>query len=176
MKERNLYMKLQRIAKEMDEESTDTYSSMMRHLNKEAPEEAEKFRKAFKDAFDAALDEEPDDHREIALLQAKKVVSSNESDRLISLAQAYVSSAKSPEEVASALANVISMLLKRVPHANAIQNIKNKISQINPTEIATTSMPDTAAYGQSLTLVKTLLNGYSPTYVQQVLTAVVRRL
>jgi len=164
-----------KIAKE-DEEATDTYSSAMRDINNNNPEKAEEFMRAFKDAFDNAIDEGVDDHREVALLEAKQAISSAPTPKLISFAQAIMGTKKNPDEVGVALARILKILLKRVPHASALENMRSKISMLNPTEISVTTLPDTAAYGQSITLIKTLLNGYSSDYIRQVLSTTAKNL
>jgi hypothetical protein len=156
---------------DVDKEVTDTFSSHMRKLNKEDPEKAIAFMKAFKEAFDNALDNNLDNHQDVALLCAKESVANIKEDRLLKFAQATLFSKQNPQEVGASLARVINILMDKLPHdkAGALQNMRGKLSKINPTDIALSNMPETAAYGQSITLVKTLLNGYSPKYIQQVL-------
>ena len=161
-----------------DKEITETFSGVMRELNKEDKEKALTFLRGFKDAFDEAMEEGLEDHQNLALLQAKKCVASQKNDRLIKLAQAMMSANRNPNEVGASLAQVIKILMEKLPHDNsvALTNMRNKLSQLNQTEIALSSMPETAAYGQSITLIKTLLNGYSPEYIRQVLSSTTKSL
>jgi len=151
-------------------EETETFSAVMRKLNKDEPEKVQEFMKAFKKAFDDAIEDKLDDHQNIALLQAKKSIASKNNDRFLKMAQVMIAN-RNPQEVGASLAQVIKILMERLPHDknSSLTNMRGKVSQLNPTEIALASMPDTAAYGQSITLIKTLLNGYSPEYIKQVL-------
>jgi len=164
-----------KIAKK-DEGVNDTYSSVMRSINKHNPKDLKKFMKAFLRAFNKAVSEDVDDHRDVALLEAKQSVSSVTTPKLVRLAQAIMGVNKNPDEIGVALAGVLKILLDRVPHKNVYENMRNKISMLSPTEIAVKTLPDTAAYGQSITLIKTLLNGYSPDYVRHVLSTTIKNL
>ena len=159
-------------------EITDTYSATMRRLNKEDPEKAKEFMIAFKEAFDDAMDQNIDDGQSVALLQAKEAIASDETNRIIKMAQTMIASKKNPAEVGMALANIIKILMEKLPHdrKSSLENMRNKISRLNPNEIALSAMPETAAYGQSITLIKTLLNGYSPEYIKQVISATTQAL
>ena len=152
-------------------ETTDTFSAIMRKLHKEDPEKMIEFAKAFKEAFDDAMEEGIADHQTVALLQAKKSTASIQEDRFLKFAQTMMSSNRNPQEVGASLAQVIKILMEKLPHdrRGSLANMRNKVSKLNPTEIALSSMPETAAYGQSITLIKTLLNGYSPEYIKQVI-------
>ena len=154
-----------------EKETTNTFSAAMRKLNKKEPEKVTEFLRAFKEAFDDAMEEGVDDHQNVALLQAKKSIASTKEDRFLKLAQTMIASNRNPQEVGASLAQVIKILMEKLPHdrKGALENMRNKVSQLNPTEIALSSMPETAAYGQSITLIKTLLNGYSPEYIKQVI-------
>lgn len=159
-------------------EVTDTFSAAMRKLNKDEPEKILEFMKAFKEAFDEAMEEGLDDHQNVALLQAREKVASKKEDKIIKMAQAMMAANRNPQEVGASLAQVIKILMEKLPHdkSAALENMRGKVSQLNPTEIALASMPETAAYGQSITLIKTLLNGYSPEYIKQVLSSTTQSL
>ena len=120
----------------MTKETKDTYSSVMRDLNKKDPAKAIEFAKAFKKAFDDALDAEIENHQNVALLQAKKTIASKE-DRLLKLAQAMMTPNRNPQEVGSSLAKVIKVLVDRLPYDRQIslKNIREKISKLDPNEI-----------------------------------------
>lgn len=152
-------------------ETTDTFSATMRKLHKEDPKKMVEFAKSFKEAFDDAMEEGIDDHQTVALLQAKKSVASIQEDRFLKFAQTIMASNRNPQEVGASLAQIIKILMEKLPHdrKSSLANMRNKVSKLNPTEIALSAMPETAAYGQSITLIKTLLNGYSPEYIKQVI-------
>jgi len=159
------------------EETTETFSAAMRKLNKKEPEKVLEFMKAFKEAFDEALEEGVDDHQSVALLQAQKTVASKSENGFLKLAQ-MMTAGRNPQEVGSSLAQVIKILMEKLPHdkSASLANMRGKVSKLNPTEIALAAMPETAAYGQSITLIKTLLNGYSPEYIKQVLSTTTQSL
>ncbi len=154
-----------------NKETTETFSAAMRKLNKKEPKKVVEFLRAFKDAFDEAMDEGIDDHQNVALLQAKKSIASTNEDRFLKMAQTIIASNRNPQEVGASLAQIIKILMEKLPHdkQGALANMRSKVSKLNPTEIALSTMPETAAYGQSITLIKTLLNGYSPEYIKQVI-------
>jgi len=155
------------------EESADTYSSVLRELNKEDDTEKRKrFMKKFKDAFDKAIDKDPDNHQEIALVSAKKSIA-HSSERFVKLAQVAVGISNNPNEVGKTVADIVKVILARVPHDRiaTYNTMRNKIMNINVAEISGTQLPDTATYGQAITLIKTLLSGYNPEFVKQVLTS-----
>lgn len=159
-------------------ETKETFSGAMRKLHKEDPDKVMEFAKAFKEAFDEAMEEGLEDHQSVALLQAKQSIASMREDRILKMAQTMMAASHNPQEVGASLAKVVKILMEKLPHdrKNALENMRNKISQLNPTEIALSDMPETAAYGQSITLIKTLLNGYSPEYIKQVIASTTRAL
>ncbi|KKN74495.1 hypothetical protein LCGC14_0390120 [marine sediment metagenome] len=150
------------------EESVDTYSSTMRELNKNDPKKIQLFMKKFKDAFDNVLDQGlEDNHQDIALEEARASYHS----RFVKLAQAAVGTSNNPNEVGKTVAEIVRVILARVPQEKDItyDTMRKKILSMNVAEISGTTLPDTAAYGQALTLIKTLLSGYAAEFVQQVL-------
>ena len=155
-------------------ESDDTYSSALRKLNKENPEKVKKFMKHFKDSFDQAMEEKINNPQNVALIQAKTSIASNKNERLVKLAQAMIGTSRSPQEVGMSLGKIIKILMEKLPHdrKSSLDNMRSQISKLDPKQISINVMPETAAYGQSITLIKTLLNGYSPDYIKQVLSAV----
>ena len=159
-------------------ETTDTFSATMRKLHKEDPKKMMEFARAFKKAFDDAMESGVEDHQSVALLQAKQSVAFLDESRFLKLAQTIMSSNRNPQEVGASLAGVIKILMGKLPYdrRDALENMRGKILKLNPTEISTSSMPETAAYGQSITLIKTLLNGYGSEYIKQVITFTARSL
>lgn len=150
-------------------ESANTYSATMRELHSSSPEKVKPFMKAFKNAFDDALENNIDNHQYVALMAAKKA---HVSVRFNKLAQAAISSGGSnPNEVGRIVADIIKVLLARVPHdkSSVYRIMKDKILNINVVDISNKKLPDTATYGQAITLIKTLLSGYNSEFVKQVL-------
>jgi hypothetical protein len=77
------------------------------------------------------------------------------------------------------LADVIKFMLGRIPEnrrANAVQNLKHKLSLLNDNELAQKHMPPYASIGQSLTLVKTILFGAQRTYIREVINSIIAHL
>lgn len=84
-----------------------------------------------------------------------------------------------PVQVGREMAAVIGFILRSVPEADrvaALENLRTKLTQLNPGEIAGKISPPSAAIGQSITFVKTLLNGLPYNYIKTVLDTTVRSL
>ena len=154
-RKKELFMVLSSVA-----ESTDTYSSVLRELNKnDDVEKRTLFMKKFKEAFDNAMDQDLDDHEDIALNEARKV-------KLAQLAMGNNSN-----QVGKIVADIVKVILARVPHdrVSTYNNMRNKILNINVSDVSGKNLPDTATYGQAITLIKTLLSGYDPEFIKKVL-------
>ena len=95
------------------EESVGTYSSVMRELNKQDSEKRKLFMRKFKDAFDAALDADNEDHQQVALMSAQKVLA-HSSERFVKLAQTAVGIGNNPNEVGKTVADIVKVILKQV--------------------------------------------------------------
>lgn len=156
-------------------DTSDTYSSMMRKINKKNPESMKSFMKSFKEAFDSAIDHDLDAHQDVALLEAQKKLSYNLLVEFAKTAQALYAD---PNVVGKALSDVSKLLLSRVPHdkVKAYDNVRSKLMNMNVSEISSTNLPDTAAYGQIITLMKTLLHGYDSEYIRNVLSSTANNL
>ena len=167
----NIADRKQVFAKILEPESLDTYSSVMRDLNKQKSDKIKDFMVSFKEAFDDAMEDELEDHQAVALSAAKKVLAHNVSWRFTKLAQAVVGISDNPEEVGRIVADIMKVILARMSKdkLSVYNNMRTKILNLNVAEISNTRMPDTAAYGQALTLIKTLLNGYDSEFVKKVL-------
>lgn len=84
-----------------------------------------------------------------------------------------------PYQVGREMAAVIGFILRSMPQnerASALANIKNKITTINAAEISSKSAPPTASIGQSITFVKTILNGLPYNYIKIVLDSTLKSL
>jgi hypothetical protein len=158
-------------------EKEETYSSVMRDLNKNNPEKIPEFMRKFKDAFDAAIESDIDDHQTVALMEAKTSLGCDMDYRLWKFAQVAMSS-NDPGKVGQTLASIVKIILSRVPHAHqdAYANIRKKLFTMSVAEIAGKDLPATAGYGQAITLIKTMLNGYDAAFISKVLASISRHL
>jgi hypothetical protein len=81
--------------------------------------------------------------------------------------------------VAEQLHNVIKVMIARMsPEARqrSYDNVSNKISEFNVLEIANKRSPGGAAIGVSLSLIKNVLNGRDPYFINVVLSELAKRL
>jgi hypothetical protein len=65
-----IYTKIVKSQELPEPETTKTYSSIMRDLNKNEPDKLQPFMVAFKDAFDEAIENDIDNPDQVALLEA----------------------------------------------------------------------------------------------------------
>ena len=158
------------------EEPTSTYSATMREINKNNPELREEFMRKFKDAFDMAIEKGLQDPQTLALMEAKKSLGSNINYRLLKLAQ--IARTKDPAEVGRTLAAIVKIILTKLPYDSreAYENIRQKIMNLNTADISRKELPGTAAYGQALTLIKTMLHGYDQQFISKALSSLVKNL
>ena len=87
----------------------------------------------------------------------------------------------SPQEAAKIIAAITNLLLVRVnieKRQNYINKIKQKMTGLKGevSLISNKSMPSGAAIGQTVSLVKNLLNGKPPGYIASVLNELIYRL
>jgi site-specific recombinase len=166
-----------------------SYSSIMRDL-KDKPEERKLFMETFKKAFDDAFINELDNPEEIALFAAMKEMSdkkkdlkeakafSNIDNRLYKLGQSAVEMG-SVENAGVILSQIIRFIMKRVDYVKRpiyIMKLKNKIWYLDEFNIASKKTPQTAALGQAITFMKTILQGHKPDFIRKVISEVVRNL
>ena len=84
-----------------------------------------------------------------------------------------------PVYVAEEIANIIKIMINSMSpdaRARSFQNVKNKLGDFNTLEIANKNAPGGAAIGVSLGLVKNILNGKDPYFINTVLTELSLRL
>jgi len=84
-----------------------------------------------------------------------------------------------PTVVGQEMAGVIGFILRSVPDQDrvaALENLRGKLTVLNAAEIASKQAPPSAAIGQAITFVKTLLNGLPYNYVKTVLDTTIRSL
>lgn len=102
----------------------------------------------------------------------------NQRARILKLGQS-ITDLGDPKLTGRSIAQIIRFLLRKIPYAkrpNAVMNLRKKVWELNEYDMASKKSPDTAAMGQSITFIKTLLNGKQPAYIRQVLSEVVRSL
>lgn len=164
-------------------EVTTTYSAALRELRKNNPEQVENFMKFFKEAFEKAIENELDNLEEASLLEAfqKTKIESNalkENEQLIKIAFDSIELG-SPEIAGKDIANVIKFLTKKIKpesRPESLRKLREKIWHLSETNMATKKTPSSASLGQSLTFIKTVLNGHSSDYIRKVLEHIVRNL
>jgi hypothetical protein len=81
--------------------------------------------------------------------------------------------------VAEQLHNVIKVMITRMsPEARqrSYDNVRNKLGEFNVIEIAGKRSPGGAAIGVSLSLIKNVLNGRDPYFINVVLSELMRKL
>jgi hypothetical protein len=84
-----------------------------------------------------------------------------------------------PSLAGRGLAAIITFLLRRIEptkRVHALWNLKRKIYMMDEFEMASKRTPATASLGQSITFIKTLLNGRPPYYIRSVLNNIVGNL
>lgn len=84
-----------------------------------------------------------------------------------------------PKSAGRGIAEIVKFLLKRIDISNrpkSIFNLRNKIWNLNENEIASKKTPASASLGQSLTFIKTVLNGHNPVYIRNVILEITKNL
>lgn len=84
-----------------------------------------------------------------------------------------------PVYVAEEIVNIIKIMINSMnpeSRGKAFVSLKEKVSDFNPMEIANKKAPGGAAIGVSLSLIKNILNGKDPYFVNTVLNEVLLRL
>ena len=98
--------------------------------------------------------------------------------RLYKLAAAVIQMG-SPEAAGKGVADIVKFLLQRISLERrnvSMFKLRKKIWELNEQEIASKKTPSSASLGQSITFIKTILNGHDPAYIRKVLTHIVRNL
>lgn len=75
-----IYNKIVKSQKLPEPETTKTYSSTMRELNKNEPDKLQPFMVAFKDAFDDAIENDIENPEQVALLEALSKIEDTDAD------------------------------------------------------------------------------------------------
>lgn len=85
----------------------------------------------------------------------------------------------SPSIIAQSLADTIRILISRMSpqsQGKSIINIRNKLNNLNPSEMSQKKAPGGALIGTSLSLIKNVLNGREPGFISSVLKELANRL
>lgn len=84
-----------------------------------------------------------------------------------------------PVTVGQEVAGIIGFILRSVPaedRLHALEGLRLKLSQLDAADIAAKTSPPSAAIGQSITFIKTVLNGLPYNYVKTVVDSATRTL
>jgi hypothetical protein len=111
-------------------------------------------------------------------LNANLSMTQRSQDRMFKAAKSVVDMG-SPEEAGKGIAAIIQFIMKRMDYVKRphhIMNLKRKIWYLNENDIASKNAPQTAALGQAITFIKTILQGHNPDYIRKVLAEVIRHL
>jgi hypothetical protein len=155
----------------------DSYSSIMRALNKADDKEAmTKFQTTFKEMFDKSVLKGEENPEQIALENALDAIDSGK-ETLEKAASAI--NLGDPESAGQYLAQLLRFILRRISperRQKAIETLKRKVYYLNEYGIAQKRTPASASLGNSITLLKTLLLEHKPEYIRATLNAIVRYL
>lgn len=158
------------------------YSAVVRKLREKASkEEVKQFLIIFKKEFDKAYKKKLNKPEKIALqnslVKFNKIVPLKLPKKLVK--KAAISELGEAELVGKFLADIIRFTMRKIslekrPHS--IQNLKQKLHNLDEKEIAGKKMPSSAAIGSAITFVKHVLFNQNPSYVREALNSVVRHL
>ena len=84
-----------------------------------------------------------------------------------------------PETAGKGIADIVKFLMQRISSERkekSFNKLRQKIWNLNEIEISSKKTPASASMGQSITFIKTILNGHNPVYVRKVLENIVRNL
>lgn len=177
----------------MDARPDLSYSFIMRQLRKLDPDRAREFQEHFKKAFDEAFLTGIDNVDDAALMQTiqeielkpeelssreePKAIATNREYRLYKLAQNSLGG--DITITGRHVADIVKFLLRKISYVNryhSMLKLREKIWNLDEYDMASKKSPPTASLGQSITFIKTLLNGKDPGYIRGVLSEIVRNL
>lgn len=158
------------------------YSAIMRKLRKEAtPEQIRAFLTIFKQQFDKAIKGKIHKPEKVALQNAlikfNKVYRIKLDPKMIKIAT--ISELSNAEKVGKYLSDIVKFTLQRIPsdkRQHSIDNLKQKFTNLDVSEISSKQLPESAALGQSITFIKHVLFNHDANYVREVLNSIVRNL
>lgn len=170
--------------KEIDLTDADdwSYSAIMRKLReKGSKEQVLTFLKIYKTHFDKAVKNKLQKPDKVALqntaIKFSKLYTIKFSKKLVK--KAAVAELGDPVLVGKYLADIIRFTLNRISpekRPGAIDSLRKKIYAMNERELSDKKMPPSAAMGQSITFVKTVLFNHEQSYIREVINNLVRSL
>jgi hypothetical protein len=172
-----------------------SYSYIMRQLRQIGDKErVRQFQESFKKAYDEAYIEQVENADDVALLQAIQEckLKPEEIDKtaddikteaqvtgeLRKLAQA-ATDLGDPTFAGRAISEIVKFLMRKIPYErrpHSMMSMRQKILELDEYEMASKKSPVTASMGQSITLIKTLLNGKEPAYIRKTLEHIIGNL
>lgn len=159
-----------------------SYSTLLRALRKNAPKECvREFLKIYIKQFNKALKEKLQKPESVAMKNSLIIFNKNHKIKINSdfIKNAALNQLGDPRLVGKYLSDIIKFTLTRIspekrPHS--MNNLKNKLYNLNEYQISGKNLPASSSIGQSITFVKYVLFGHDPTYIRAVLTNIVRNL
>lgn len=157
-------------------------SAVMRELNKQTSESnVLEFMKIYHSLFNSMMLKSVDNLPKLSLIKAlikfNKEVPVKIDKSLVK--EASITELGDPAEIGKYLAGIVKFTLNKISSKNrvkSINSVKNKLSMINPNEIAQKNMPVSASMGSSIVFIKHILYQHDPHYIKKVLDEVVRNL
>lgn len=158
------------------------YSAIMRKMRKEAsPAAVRKFIEIFKKEFDKAVKNKLHKPEKIALqntmVKFNKIYAVKLDKDMIK--NAAVAELGNAEQVGKYLSGIVKFTINRIPpdkRQHAIDNLKQKFSNLSEIEISSKQMPESSALGQSITFVKHVLLWHDHIYVKNVINSIIENL
>ena len=158
------------------------YSAVMRKIRQKAtPEQVKVFLQLFKQQFDRAVKGKVHRPERIALqntlIKFNKLHKIKLDKKMVKLAA--IAELGNSEQVGKYLSDIVRFTLQRIPaekRQSAIDNLKNKFSAMNESEIASKQLPESSALGQAIVFVKHVLFNHDPKYIREVLNSLARSL
>ena len=101
----------------------------------------------------------------------------NREQRLCKLGKSLIES--NSENLGNDLAQIIKFIMRRISFEKrpfAMMKLRSKIWDLDENQMSSKNSPDTAAIGQAITFVKTILNGKDASYIRDVITDIVKGL
>lgn len=174
-------MLIKKIAKEKSKTPVERFNDLMIKINNtDIPETNETLKKLAK-IFSRTVMIEMTNHGDLEKAQEsayQKVL--HRADQFLSGGSMINKSAsiyENPRIVAEYIKGIIDVLVARFSQdarMRAYPNLRNKIMQLNPSELASKKSPGGAAIGVALSLVKNILNGRDPHFINLVMTNLAR--
>lgn len=100
------------------------------------------------------------------------------SPRLLKLANTLIQMGDAAH-AGKGIADIVKFLMQRISidgRSQALMKLREKILNLNEQEISGKKTPASASLGQSITFIKTILNGHPPAYIRSILTEIAKNL